>query len=143
MDELRALTVRQPRASAIACGDKRVENRGWAPPEKLRGQVIAIHAGKGHGLDARLPEGCAWPEVAVHPLGAIVAVATVTRSCLPWECDGSCSPWAIRGQDHWHLEEVRALREPVPCTGRPGVWRLLQRDEKAVRAQLEDGHGTG
>lgn len=138
---MRALTIRQPWASAIAYGDKRVENRGWALPEKLRGQVIAIHAGKGHDLYAQLPEGCAWPEIAVHPLGAVIAVARVTHSCLPWECDGSCSPWAIRGQDHWHLEDVIALRETVPCTGHLGVWPLLQRDEKTVRAQLEDSNG--
>jgi hypothetical protein len=135
--EIRALTVRQPWASAIAYGTKRVENRGWSLPARFAGKLIAIHAGKGHDLDVRLPAGCEWPEVAAHPLGVVIAVATVTRSCLPWECHGECSPWAIKGQDHWHLEDVRPLPEPVPCRGMLGLWRLPEDAEKTVRAQLE------
>jgi hypothetical protein len=137
MAELRALTVRQPWASAIAYGSKRVENRTYAFPRGLAGLMIAIHAGKGHDPDAALPIGCSWPEVKAHPLGAVLAVATVTGHCQPWECDGACSPWAVRGQDHWHLGDVRPLTDPVPCKGALGLWRLPVDIEQAVRAQLE------
>jgi hypothetical protein len=133
--EIRALTVRQPWANAIAYGNKRVENRTWSA-DRAAGKLIAIHAGKGHDLDAMPPEGCTWPEVPDLSLGAVLAVATVTGSCVPWECDGECSPWAIRGQDHWHLEDVRPLAKPVPCRGALGLWRLPEGVEKAVRAQL-------
>lgn len=41
---MRALTVRQPFAWAIAHGHKPVENRTWAPPLGAVGERIAIHA---------------------------------------------------------------------------------------------------
>ena len=34
---------------------------------------------------------------------------------------------------------ITALREPVPCKGALGFWRLPEGVEKAVRAQLEAG----
>lgn len=139
MGELRALTVLHPWCGAIAYGTKRVENRTWPVPAKLLGAVIAIHAGKRADRDARLPAGCEWPEVPAWRFGAVLAVATVAGHCQPWECDGSCSPWAIRRQDHWALTDVRALAEPVPCSGHLGVWRLPENVEKAVRGQLEAG----
>src|SRR4029077_13343257 len=56
-----ALTLWQPWASAIVLGPKRVENRPWAPPSKVLGKRIWIHAGLAydgdrHGAVARL-----WP----------------------------------------------------------------------------------
>lgn len=44
---MRALTVKQPWASLIASGIKRVENRTYPVPKTVRGQRVAIHAGKG------------------------------------------------------------------------------------------------
>jgi hypothetical protein len=43
------LTFQQPYASAIIDGPKRVENRSWMPPARLRGSAfwIAVHAGTG------------------------------------------------------------------------------------------------
>lgn len=42
---LRALTLIQPWAHAIAWCGKPVENRTWAPPPTLVGSYLAIHAG--------------------------------------------------------------------------------------------------
>ena len=161
--EIRALTVRQPWASAIAFGDKRVENRSW--PTAYRG-LLAIHAGASVDWDATEK---AWPAAGLAPyvagaprkawtaslpLGAVIAVAELagchddgTAPCLtPLGRQGRlvmCSPWAQRFQWHWQLADVRPLREPVPCRGALGLWRLPADVEKAVRAQLsEDGsHG--
>lgn len=58
---MRALTVKQPWASLIASGIKQVENRTYPVPRTVRGQRIAIHAGKGfdaHGLEAHLHNKC-------------------------------------------------------------------------------------
>lgn len=44
---VRALTVKQPWASLIASGIKQVENRSYPVPKTVRGQRVAIHAGKG------------------------------------------------------------------------------------------------
>lgn len=146
-DTLRALTVRQPWAWAIAHGGKDVENRSW--PTSYRG-LLAIHAG------ARWDEDGAWDRRVIdaaskdqHPggyfdpplkvefdtgtgrtlrllsdnrrfvLGAVIAVAElvdVTR--------GDSSPWAVPGEFHWRLANVRPLDEPVPCKGRLGLWTL-------------------
>lgn len=151
--EMRALTVKQPWASAIAFGKKTVENRSWSAPDWITGQTFAIHAGRSVDWDAT---PAAWIAAGLTPcdgtgtrkawsanlaLGAVVAVARVASSCLPWECRGECSPWAVRGQDHWQLTNVRPLAEPVPCKGALGLWRLPEDAEKAVRAQLEASNG--
>ncbi len=45
---MRALTLHQPWAWAVAAGHKVVENRTWAPsPKAVRlGDLFAVHAGK-------------------------------------------------------------------------------------------------
>lgn len=116
MAELRALTVQQPYAWAIAYGGKTVENR--TRPLAYRGP-LAIHAGLGmHGghFPVQTPEGraaaealdalggraCCWearyarqplPKGMFPPglaLGAVIALAEVT-GCHWWE-------------DCWHPE---------------------------------------
>jgi hypothetical protein len=84
--------------------------------------------------------------------GAVIAVAELSGCHDSDECmlpawsevpgvRSGCSDWAARGQWHWELSGVRPLAEPVPCKGKLGLWRLPEDVEKAVRAQLEDGHG--
>lgn len=79
--------------------------------------------------------------------GAVIAVAEVTGCHHSDDCThprhlihpgGStgCSPWAVRGQWHIELAEVRPLADPVSCRGKLGLWRLPEDVEKAVRAQL-------
>jgi hypothetical protein len=46
---VKALTLHQVWASAIATGAKSHETRSWAPPKSLIGERIAIHAGKSFG----------------------------------------------------------------------------------------------
>ena len=155
-EPMRALTVRQPFASAIAFGDKRVENRGKSIA--YRGP-LAIHA----GLAVEWPAvPMAWTAAGLTPysqgaprkawrvslpLGAVIAVADLAGCHDYAECaDGLaeadrgelrwCSPWAWEWQWHWVLRDVRPLREPVPCRGMLGLWRLPEDVEKAVRDQL-------
>ena len=45
-----------------------------------------------------------------------------------------CSPWAVRGQWHIELGDVRPLADPVPCRGRLGLWWLPEDVDKAVKA---------
>ena len=151
-EPMRALSIQQPWASAIAYGPKRIENRSWYPPV-LPGTVLAIHASKGPDWDA--PDK-AWTAAGLTPyrddaprsawtaslaLGAVVAVAVLDD----WH-DGAkepvpCSPWAARWQYHWLLIGVQALPEPVPCRGMLGLWRLPDEVEKLVREQLEASNG--
>ena len=62
MGEIKALTIKQPWASAIAFGDKRVENRSW--PTAYRG-LLAIHAGASIDWDAAEK---AWPAAGLDPV---------------------------------------------------------------------------
>lgn len=151
MAELRALTVRQPYAWAIAFGGKDVENR--SRQTKYRG-LLAVHAGMTvdrAGLkDARVLEAIASREFeideAASRLGAVIAVAEL-YGCHQWPDAGSCngrgrppcSPWASPDQWHWQLRNVRTLTEPVPLRGKLGLWRLPEDAEKAVREQLGGG----
>jgi hypothetical protein len=144
---LPCLTVKQPWAWAIAHAGKNVENRTWMP-RSFVGCDLAIHAGAGWDrwanddpriLTAAYPN--AW-DTGVPRLqskderfvrGAVIAVAVLDSIC---KCDGSCSPWAVYGQFHWRLVEVRTLATPVPARGALGVWPLLLEAETVVREQV-------
>jgi len=150
---MKALTVRQPFAWAIAIGQKTVENRTRAT--KHRG-LLAIHAGKtvyrADPDDRLILDAIAENEFAVgeaeSSLGAVVAVAEL-RGChhahdcmppvgvVPPSGLTGCSPWAMYGQYHWKLANVRSLPEPVPCKGSLGLWRLPEDVERAVTEQLD------
>lgn len=93
---MKALTLTQPWATAVALGSKRVETRSWKT--SYRGQ-IAIHAAKGYSPYELIHQSCYWnwagalwgtgyrmgrnpPLDQVIPFGAIVAVATLA-DCRP------------------------------------------------------------
>ena len=147
-EPMRALSIQQPWAAAIAYGTKRAENRTWTVPRWVTGHAIAIHASKKPDISARPPAGEAWPMERKMHLGAVIAIAKVAgchhsdecmlpASAVPPGVRAGCSPWAVRGQFHIELADVHALAEPVPCKGALGLWRLPEDVEKAVRAQLE------
>jgi len=148
---MRALTIKQPWLHAIMSGAKPVENRTWPAPAGVIGQVIALHASKRYDYGAPFPPGTVTPgwEPGELPLGAVAAVATVAgchplyHICNPEGPVTVCSPWAVWGQCHWLLADVRPLSEPVPCRGMLGLWRLPEEVEKAVRAQLGESEEHG
>jgi hypothetical protein len=134
---VKAATIWQPWAWAIAEDLKPVENRGWAT--RHRGE-LAIHAG------LRWDEiGAADPRIIVAagqiagPLlsdarfvrGAIIAVVELVDVVRD-----SSSVWAEPGQCHWLLANVRPIAEPVPCRGWQNVWDVPPDVEALVRAQL-------
>lgn len=165
MDEIRALTARQPYAHFIAHCGKTPENRPCAV--RYRG-LLAIHAGAYSRWDSSAESNptavAAWrrwadslppPNLpgrlrrdALHvTFGAVIAVATVAGCHFSDECmlpvasvgpsgRAGCSAWAIRGQWHIELADVRPLADPVPCRGQLGLWKLPGDVEKNVRAQL-------
>jgi hypothetical protein len=141
MTDVRAITVKQPWAWAIALGGKTVENRSRGT--SYRGTLL-IHAGKGWSergaSDVRVLT--AWrdpwhdqrhlvvaPELV--PLGAVIAVAQLVDSHPDADC---CRPWGESEYSetsgrrrtvvhHLVLENVVPLAEPVPCPGALGLWR--------------------
>lgn len=132
---MKALTIRQPHAWAVARGLKPVENRPGA--FTYRGPVL-IHA----GLQNAGPY--AWNEVeqlsvglfGIEPpmfggpnaptecaYGAVIAVADLVGSHRWDHCPGQpCSEWAHRGSAHNRLANARVLRVPVPARGNTILW---------------------
>lgn len=128
--DLLALTLKQPWASAVVELGKDVENRSWTTP--FRGE-FAIHAGRstdesasavGARLTQRLPSGC------------VVAVATLVDVVRD-----SSSEWADEGLYHWVIDGVRPLVVPVPCVGRQSLFKLPLDVERDVLAALVSSVG--
>lgn len=144
---MKALTVKQPWASAIASGAKRVENRTWRTNHRGR---LAIHAGRGvdrDGRDILASVGVRLP--AELPAGAIVAVVDVlgcvdrsyharhlslfaTIADDPLACGPVC----------WILENAVALVRPVRCDGALGLWDVPVDVAAEVEACLAAGGGV-
>lgn len=128
---MRALTIKQPWASAIPVLGKDVECRKWST--SYRG-LLAIHAGK--TINGVAPEELA-EALADPPLGAIVAVVTL-RDVVR----NSTSKWAQPGLYHWELDDIRALSTPVPCRGKQSVWQVPEDVARAVMDALAPTNGT-
>ena len=156
MAELRALTVRQPFAGAIIWFGKDVENRtrrmsytglllihsALAVPDWHDFLAVGDMARPGVGINV------VWSDER-RTLGAILGTVQVSGCHHAEDCATGkserrarcCSPWAVRHQFHIELTDPQPLSEPVPCRGMPGLWRLPEDVDKAVRAQLGGGRG--
>ncbi|MCW2898780.1 MAG: hypothetical protein JWO67_1045 [Streptosporangiaceae bacterium] len=153
---LLAISVRQPEAwsiaRGIALGGQDVMNRSWT--SEPRGP-IAVHASvKWDTAYARHPGlWGAWRRAnrATIPLrpdapgihrGAVIAVADLTDICTARN-DCNCGPWSAAGLNHWQLDNVQPLSEPIPCRGDFYLWQLPEDVETRVHAALADDPGAG
>lgn len=148
MDSIKAITLWQPYASAIAWGFKRYETRGW--PTSHRGP-IAIHAAMkcdrtiGHMVSdvcTLVPEfrdamrGNKRNPYSNMDFGAVVAIAEITDCMLTdaliyneaigatEKAFGDYSP----GRYAWRLENIRAIK-PIPVSGAQGFWQWVMPDK--------------
>ncbi|SRR6266446_3984350 len=129
----RGLTIRQPWASLVACGAKKVETRSWST--KYRGWV-AIHASARFGPEERAQLEQQAFRSAIRrlngalPLGCVIATCeiidvvstTVLRNRLG-KTELALGNYA-NGRFGWILGNVRRLRKPVPMPGALGLWKL-------------------
>lgn len=138
---MKALTLWQPWAYAVAHLGKDVENRQWKPWAGIIGQRIAIHASKRwvkrdmeawcaslviHGLAEELPLAA-----LAEQCGKVVATARVTEIV-----EASDSVW-FTGPYGWVLADVAVLKTPIACRGAQGMWDL----PPDVFAMVEAQHG--
>lgn len=151
---MKAISLWQPWATAVALGSKRVETRHWST--RYRG-LLAIHAAKRCVKSELLAYEC-WPfwrgalagGLGWHrsfkdlPFGAIVATCRLTV-CMPFE--KFSAPWldAIRhsfpakagyswterdmgnfgpGRFGWVLEDIQPTRWPIPFRGAQGFFNV-------------------
>ena len=130
-----AITLWQPWASMIADGMKTIETRGWAPPGKVMGQRIAIHAGR----KMVVPEARLWG-LENEPTGCIVATARLVCAHKVLKPPVAKGVWVSLAHDHgntipvdrfgdfgegrwlWMLADVEKLPEPVPIKGGQAFW---------------------
>jgi len=148
---MRALTIRQPWATLIALGEKRLETRGRRT--HIRGE-LAIHAGK--EIDR---EACERDPIkstlAKHgytadnlPTGVVIAIAELTGSYRIYNtidngthivrCPDNkynfenvvyinrnerAFGWYEEGRHAWELENVKQI-EPIPAKGQQGFWHF-------------------
>lgn len=140
-EEMKAITIWQPWAGAVAEGIKENETRSWYT--KYRGP-IAIHA-------AQQPIQIGWmrytsievkeviarrmelPEVfngsSIFPSGVILATAELL-DCIKITKEYIATLTADElvlgnytlGRYAWKLVNVRKLPEPIPARGRQGLW---------------------
>jgi hypothetical protein len=145
---VKAITVKQPWAWAIAIGAKHVENRGRSTPwTSAVGTRIAIHAGRAWDSDAiehpqwmRLVSQVAhqlhtdpdrpvisadliWLSVPQgHHRGALLATALLSDVHAGETCQ-TCGPWAASDQWHLVLTDIKPMT-PTPCKGALGLWTV-------------------
>lgn len=151
---MRAFTVYQPWASALALGIKAVETRGHKPPSSVLGKRVAIHAAKRPipdsirrdevYLQALLPK-CDVGDLSELPRGVVLATAKLAdaRCVLDASQDGK-SVWVSStaydggfavavdplgdfsvGRWLWFLRDVRQLETPAPARGMQGFWEWM------------------
>lgn len=139
---MRAISVRQPWAHAIATGRKTVENRVRRDPWRSAiGEVIALHSSLGTDDTALGHPAMAGYVRALRAQtghtenGAILATVRLVDVHAPWV--GCCDPaWAQ--PDTWHLvlDNVRPLTVPIGCPGRLGLWQVPELVERGIAFQL-------
>lgn len=124
---MKAITLHPVWAWAVVHGHKPVENRGWSV--KYRGR-LAIHSSRGNAAeDERARAELARLGVKVPddlPRSAIVGTVELV-DCVRkgsgelWPDERLAHPLAT-GPVCWLLEGERLLDEPVPMSGRQGIW---------------------
>ena len=149
---MKAISLWQPWASAIALGHKSIETRQWTT--RHRGP-LAIHAAKRFGPKER---EFASVERALGrmpdrlPFGAIVAVARVVDVRRTDDLDLIIGPIERlygnygSGRFGWMLTDVQPLAEPIPWKGLQGLFEVpddllppMTREVTSAQPSLFDG----
>lgn len=136
---MKALSIWQPWASAVAHGQKGIETRSWPAPADVIGERFAIHAGLNA---AHLPTTYA-PQL--FPRGAIVGTVVLER-CVPMtqlfieglEAADPCEfhwGWYGLGRFAFLLRDPILLMEPVPVRG---YQRFFYVDDAVVGGTIEE-----
>lgn len=139
---MRALTVIQPHASAIALGLKRFEFRNWPPPPDIRaGAPFALHAGKALDktvspdvLQRVVPNTLDLDRAAIGrrlPRG-LLALVKYEREATPKELRRitrwTSAEWPPSGNFKtkfvWRLKLLALIQPPIVITGGQKFWTL-------------------
>jgi activating signal cointegrator 1 len=148
---MKAISLWQPYASAMAVGAKRFETRHWAAPRSIIGRRIAVHAAKAtrprdrdgkvvdlRGVLADILDDCHESRAIFEtyldlsfdhlPFGAIIATG-ILKTChrvegLPLSAIERRWGDYSPGRFAWEFTDVTKLSTPIPFTGRQGVFEV-------------------
>jgi activating signal cointegrator 1 len=142
---MRALSLTQPWATAMAIGLKEWETRSW--PSSFRGQV-AIHAAKNFprwakefAEEVRIDHSL-LPSVRDMPLGCIVAIGEITECRRTAELRSELSQIEQKWGDYadgryaFKFNLIRMVVPPVPAKGALGFWAVDDHLWMAIRESL-------
>ena len=148
---MKALSLTQPWASAVALGIKQWETRSW--PTSFRGQ-FGVHAAKGFpGYAKQFANDehfmCRMPDISELPLGFILCVAELTE-CRRTEdvvkelsdierLYGDYSP----GRYAFKLDNIHRLAAPVFHRGALGFWHVAWDETNEILRMLRNGDSNG
>ncbi|MDP1624268.1 MAG: hypothetical protein Q8L64_00710 [bacterium] len=138
---MKVLSIKQPWLYCIIELDKRIENRSWAPPERMIGERIALHASlKIDKQRTQMAHSLAKAEIPPDlPRGVIVATAVllgvVSDFCVIGDIPTSYSlkddRWFF-GKFGWYLGKIIKLSNPIPARGYLGLWNLPNELQKKI-----------
>lgn len=141
---MKALSIRQPWAWAIAHAGKDIENRSWHM--RYRG-ALAIHASKRmtkcdyqafiHYWNAGLGEASTshFQNDVLPPVEELIRGAVIARAEAVDCVHESSSRW-FAGPHGLLLQNPRVLQEPLYCRGRLGFFDLPDELSKLIEAQI-------
>lgn len=134
---MKALTVLQPFAGLIACGEKTIETRTW--PTKYRGRLLICAGKRPHGLwkgadFAALAATAPYRDhAAPFALGVTMCIANLV-DCRPMtaadEDAAACTLYPSAYS--WVLENVLPVRQ-IPVRGQLGLWQPTAEMQAVVR----------
>lgn len=148
---MRTLSLTQPWASLVALGEKKIETRSWPTPWRglLAIHAAKTFPQDARELTFQWPFRMVLPKHDLYwsdlPLGAVIAVVSLThvyRIGSPGDApsnDGRPRPGSLLdpatlsaqerafgnytpGRYAWVFGDVLKLPEPIPATGRLGLW---------------------
>ena len=142
---MKALSLTQPWATAMALGLKEWETRSW--PTGFRG-IVAIHAAKGFPSWAKRfarderPSYSLMPSVEEMPLGRIVAVGEIVECRTTESIRSELSALELKWGDYhagryaYKFNLLRMIVPPVPAKGALGFWTIPDDIWQPIQAQL-------
>lgn len=155
-----AVTFTQPYAELAACGEKRIDNRAYAPSAKYLYQRLGVHAGlkldekDTFGLLARNPKFPLMP-AATYSYGALIGSVRLVgwgkRAKKEWKLTGKFSDeeWDAFLSSSWLAEKTKCfwvfdqpeIFKPIPCRGSLQIWKIpadiLPEVKKATKYKQE------
>ena len=135
---LYVLSLWRPWPDAIFYGGKDYENRKWKPWPSIINKFIGLHAGKKYEQndadwmrEAKLYDP---PGPDDSPQGLVGFARVIGHTAL----NEQDTKWLF-GPYGWKLRDITRLKNPVPMSGKQGLWRLAQEVSQSLLEDLKKG----